>query len=272
MKLALCQMNVVQGQVESNRLQAKDFICEAARNGAQVVVLPEMWTCGYDFQRLQLHTESELGPTSNLLAGLARDLGVYIVGGSFPVRYGAGVANTSMTFDDQGKTIHTYRKVHLIGLMEEDKYLVPGDGLSCFFLNDGLGAAEEGLASTVICYDLRFPELARSAVLQGAKILFVPAQWPVQRQSHWETLLRARAIENQCFVVGVNVSGHNANDTFTGGSQVIDPWGDAVAQAGEKPGILYGEISLNQVDEVRNRVPSLRDRRPQVYARLNSSQ
>ncbi|QQE77509.1 carbon-nitrogen family hydrolase [Alicyclobacillus sp. SO9] len=258
MKLALCQMNVLQGDKAGNRKTAEQMIREANGNGADVAVLPEMWTCGYDFERLEEHAETFNGHTVTLLSGLARDLNMWIVGGSLPIRYSEGISNTAVTFNSDGELVHTYRKIHLIGLMEEDKYLLAGDSLSSFDLASTKGA-------TVICYDLRFPELARSTVEKGAKILFVPAEWPMQRQQHWNALLQARAIENQMYVAAVNMSGENQNDRFIGGSKVIDPWGDIVAEAGADAQILLADIDLKLADEVRERVPSLRDRRPQLY-------
>lgn len=261
MKLALCQMNVLQGRTETNRESAEKMIREAAENGTDVAVLPEMWTSGYDFERLEEHAESFSGPTVQLLSMLAKELNIWIMGGSLPIRFSEGIANTAVTFNPNGVLVHTYRKIHLIGLMEEDKYLYPGDSLRCFDF-EGVQAA------TIICYDLRFPELARNAVLKGAKILFVPAEWPVQRQQHWNALLQARAIENQMYVAAVNMSGQNQNDTFTGGSKVIDAWGNIVAEAAADPQVLYAEIDLKLADEVRQKVPSLQDRRPSLYDRL----
>jgi omega-amidase len=258
MKIAACQMNVVQGDREKNRQTAERMIDEAAQNGARVIVLPEMWTCGYDFARLKEHTEPLDGPTSRWLSEKAKEHQVYLIGGSFPVAWEDGVKNTSQTFDPAGKRVYIYSKIHLIGLMEEDRYLTPGKEYRPF-------ALDQGLAATIICYDLRFPELSRSYAVEGAGLLFVPAQWPVQRESHWLALLRARAIENQCYVVGTNMSGRNANDAFHGRSLVVDPWGEVIAEAGQEPEILYAEIDWALVEEVRKRVPVFQDRAPHLY-------
>lgn len=272
MKLGVCQMNVVQGAVAENQITAQQMIREAASEGAQLVVLPEMWTSGYDFAHLDQHAEDLDGPSAHLLRNLAMELGVVIVGGSIPIRHRNGVCNTSVAYDSQGQLLGVYRKVHLIGLMNEDKYLLPGEELTGFeFDTAGSSTAnprESAKAATIICYDLRFPELARGAMQGGAQVLFIPAEWPVQRRQHWEVLLTARAIENQMFVVGANMAGRNVQDTFAGGSRVIDPWGDTVAQAGDSPEILYADIDLQMVAEVRKRVPSLRDRRVSVYSRI----
>jgi predicted amidohydrolase len=258
MKIAVCQMNVVQGDKQLNRLTAEKFIDEAARKGAKVIVLPEMWSCGYDFARLSEHTETLDGVSSRLIASKAEEHGVYIVGGSLPIRFNDGVRNTSITCDPSGKIINVYSKLHLIGLMQEDTYLTAGDQYRIF-------EVEQAPAATIICYDLRFPELARTYALEGARILFVPAQWPIQREQHWLALLRARAIENQMYVVGANMSGRNENDVFNGHSVIYDPWGETVAEAGKEPTILYAEIDLNKVADIRQRMPIFKDRKPNLY-------
>jgi predicted amidohydrolase len=258
MKIALLQMNVIQGDTEHNQQQAEEMITEAANAGAELVVLPEMWKSGYDFGHLSKHMESIDGSSANFLAKQARAHGIYLVGGSFTMQNQEKVYNTSLTFDPQGKLINQYSKLHLIGLMQEDKYLSAGQNYQTFSIGDAL-------ASVIICYDLRFPELIRTYAVEGASILFVPAQWPIQREAHWLALLRARAIENQMYVVGTNVVGKNENDTFNGRSIIFDPWGDVVAEAGDVKQILYGEIDLEQVPKIRRDIPVFHDRVPHLY-------
>jgi omega-amidase len=258
MKIAVCQMNVIQGDKEQNRKTAESYIDEAAQNGAHVIVLPEMWTSGYDFKKLVEHTESINGSTHKFLSQKAAEHKVYIVGGSLPIQFDDGVRNTSVTYAPNGNVINIYSKIHLIGLMEEDKYLVPGIEYNTFELG-------QVSAATIICYDLRFPELIRSYALEGAKVLFVPAEWPVQREQHWLTLLRARAIENQFFVIGANMAGRNENDVFNGHSIIYDPWGEIVAEAGSEPTIMYADIDPEIVTTVRERMPIFKDRVPNLY-------
>jgi predicted amidohydrolase len=258
MKIALLQMNVIQGDTEQNQQQAAEMIAEAANAGAKLVVLPEMWKSGYDFGHLSKHRESIDGSSANFLAEQAKTHGIYLVGGSFTMQDQEKVYNTSLTFDPLGKLINQYSKLHLIGLMQEDKYLSAGQNYQTFSIGDAL-------ASVIICYDLRFPELIRTYAVEGASILFVPAQWPIQREAHWLALLRARAIENQMYVVGTNVVGKNENDTFNGRSIIFDPWGDVVAEAGDVKQILYGEIDLEQVSKIRRDIPVFHDRVPHLY-------
>ncbi|MBX6394894.1 MAG: carbon-nitrogen family hydrolase [Alicyclobacillaceae bacterium] len=258
MRIALCQMEVVQGDRAGNRQRAEEMIREAASAGAEVVVLPEMWTCGYDFSRLSEHAEEVDGQTAKLLQQWARRYRVWLVGGSFPVTFAEGVSNTSLTFSPDGTLVNLYRKLHLIGLMQEDRYLKPGNSCSTF----ALGSQRAGV---MICYDLRFPELARTYALEGASVVFIPAEWPVQRADHWKALITARAIENQMFVVGVNMTGHNDQDRFAGGSLAVDPWGQVVAEGGSEAAVLYADLDFRLVTEIRSRMPVLKDRRPQAY-------
>jgi predicted amidohydrolase len=258
MKIAVCQMEIIQGEQNINRATAERVITEAANNGAQVVVLPEMWTSGYDFSRLDEHKEPMGGSTYQFLSKIASKHKVWVVGGSLPIEFPEGVRNTSLTFDPMGKLQNLYSKVHLIGLMAEDQYLVPGTDCNVFEVNGHLAAVE-------ICYDIRFPELARTYAVKGAKILFIPAEWPIQREDHWVALLRARAIENQMYVVGINTAGKNENDVFNGHSMIIDPWGKTIAEAGSEPTILYSDVDLDMVNSVREKMPVFKDRRPSVY-------
>jgi omega-amidase len=257
-KISVCQMLIVQGESEKNRKTAEQMISEAAACGANIVALPEMWTSGYDFDNLSLHEESLEGETALFLSQQAKKHGLWLVGGSHPVRYPDGVRNTSLTFDPNGELQNTYSKIHLIGLMNEDKYLVPGKEFNVFSL-DGQSAAVE------ICYDIRFTELSRSYALLGAKILFIPAEFPIQREDHWVTLLRARAIENQMYVVGINAVGKNENDTFKGKSMVIDPWGQTLVEGSDTSDILTVDIDLSIVDEIRQKIPVFKDRKPECY-------
>ena len=142
--------------------------------------------------------------------------------------------------------------------MDEEKHLQSGDKL-------GLLNVSGTDAGMMICYDIRFPELARKLAINGAKMLFVPAQWPNPRLHHWRTLLMARAIENQMFVIACNRCGTSGTSTFFGHSLIIDPWGEIIAEAGEEESIIRAEIDLALVDTIRSKIPVFEDRRPQLY-------
>lgn len=257
MRIALVQMDIELGRPDLNRNRAAQLVRDAAA-GADLVMLPEMWTTGYALPDLLGNLADREGqPTGALLAGLARETGVYLVGSIADERNGR-VYNTATVHAPDGNLIGTYSKVHLVPMMDEHLYLAPGDTVAVTQV-DGVGA---GLA---ICYDLRFPELFRTMALSGAHVMLIPAEWPSQRLGHWRTLLQARAIENQCFVVACNRVGRDANNGFPGHSMVIDPWGTILAEGGEDEEILRAEFDPGQVLEIRRRIPVFRDRRPDLY-------
>jgi predicted amidohydrolase len=142
--------------------------------------------------------------------------------------------------------------------MQEEQYLAPGQAATLLDLPWG----KTGL---IICYDLRFPELIRHYALQGARLILIPAEWPHPRREHWRTLLRARAIENQCFVAACNRVGQSKGAAFFGASTVVDPWGEPLIEGGETEALLTVTIDLAQVDVVRQRIPVFADRRPELY-------
>jgi omega-amidase len=256
-KVALVQMDIALGRPAENRLRAEALVREAAV-GADLVMLPEMWNTGYCLPDLAGNLAERDGtPTGGLLSRLASECGIYLAG-SIAVESEGRIYNEAQVYAPDGSMAGRYAKVHLVPMMDEPRYLTAGDTLT---LAD-VDGARAGLA---ICYDLRFPELSRTLALRGAELLLFVAEWPSVRLHHWRTLLMARAIENQCFVLGCNRVGRdNAND-FPGHSMVIDPWGNVLAEGDEEEGIIRATIDLAQVTEVRTRVPALRDRRPEVY-------
>jgi predicted amidohydrolase len=151
-----------------------------------------------------------------------------------------------------------YSKVHLYRLMDEDKYLTAGDRPTVIDL-------PWGAAGLAICYDLRFPELFRKYALAGARMVILPAEWPRPRLAHWRTLLRARAIENQMFVIACNRVGETPGDHFPGHSAIVDPWGKAIVEGAEGEELLTAEIDLEEVIRFRELIPVFEDRRPDLY-------
>lgn len=192
------------------------------------------------------------------LSQLAQQLKVNIIGGSVAVKEEKGFYNRTYVMNRSGELVSQYDKVHLFGLMAEDEYMQAGKTDHVFTI-DGI------TQSSLICYDLRFSEWVRQQALQDAHIIYVPAQWPEPRLHHWRTLLQARAIENQCFIVGVNVAGSNPANTFAGHSLIINPWGEIIAEADESDSILQAEIQLEAVAQARGRIPIFADRRPDLY-------
>ncbi|MBO9129874.1 carbon-nitrogen family hydrolase [Bacillus sp. 165] len=258
MKIACLQLDIAFGDIDRNIENVKREIEKAMKNEPDVLVLPELWTTGYDLTRLDALADEEGKKSKKLLAGLARDYKVNIAGGSIAKRTELGVTNTMYVYTRQGELAGEYSKVHLFQLMEEHKFLVAGDGTGHFEL-DGTPCA--GL----ICYDIRFPEWVRTHTVNGAKVVFVAAEWPLARLTHWRTLLICRAIENQCYIVACNRAGRDPNNIFAGHSLVIDPWGEVVAEAGEKQEILQAKLDFTKIEEVRRGIPVFEDRRPELY-------
>lgn len=258
MKIAILQFDICFGKPDENYKKAENLINQAAETKPDVVVLPELWTTGYDLERLDEIADLKGERTISFLSSLAKRHKIYIIAGSIASLGEDGVRNTMFVINANGEVIHDYSKVHLFRLMNEEKYFLPGNHDGSFEL---CGITCAG----VICYDIRFPEWIRNHAIQGAKVIFVVAEWPLKRIEHWRTLLMSRAIENQCYVVACNRVGKDPQNVFGGNSMVIDPWGKVVAEAGLEELILYSTIDLSLVDHVRNTIPVFEDRRTDLY-------
>jgi len=257
--LSLGQMDVKLGEPEANFERAAEWTQEAAHRGSQLVLFPELWSTAYaleDWRQLAAEIDSEAGMFARV-AGLARQHRI-AVGGSLLEKKDGRAYNTFALYGPEGHLQAAYSKVHLFRLMDEDRWLAPGDRLR-------LVETDWGLTGLGICYDLRFPEMFRRYALGGARLVLLPSEWPSRRSAHWQVLLRARAIENQMFMAAVNRVGESKGEHFGGQSAVIDPWGEAVVEGGSQDVLLTAEIDLDQVDEVRRRIPVFEDRRPDVY-------
>lgn len=257
LNITLAQMHIVLGNTQKNIEAMEKTAAEAARRGSHLLVLPELWSTGY-----ALEQANELASTLN--TGLLAHVSSVAVGnkisvvGSLLEKRGVTVANSAPFFAPNGKMMGIYRKLHLFGLMEEDKYLDPGEAPLWMDL-------PWGRTALAICYDLRFPELFRRYALDDVVMTIIPAEWPLERVEHWRSLLIARAIENQMYVVAANAAGQIGDTVFAGHSMIVDPWGKVVVEAGEDPMLLTAEIDLDLVDTTRKRIPVFQDRRPEVY-------
>ena len=252
---AAIQFNVKQGDVEANLAYVREALKRAAANGANLAVLPEMWSSGFSYRNLNELAQRSAGIVEELRE-LSRELKLVICG-SMPEPHGDKVYNTIHLLDN-GTLAGVYRKLHLFSLLGEDKAFDGGDS---WLLAD----TSIGKIGVIICYDLRFPELSRRLAVEGARVICVPAQWPKPRQEHWRTLLRARAIENQLFVVSCNACGPIGKLDFFGMSMVIDPKGEVLAEAGEEEREIYGRLDMQAMDEWRAQIPCFNDRRPELY-------
>ncbi|KRL04036.1 carbon-nitrogen family hydrolase [Liquorilactobacillus oeni] len=257
--VSLLQFKVAFAAPEVNFQNAKKHISEAAKMGTDVAVLPEMWNTGYALDKLEQLADNEGLKTKSFLSELSIKYGINIVGGSVATKKKDKFYNTSYVFDRKGNLLSEYDKVHLFRLMKEDQVITAGAGKNNFEL-DGISAAG------VICYDIRFPEWERTLMKSGQQLLFISAQWPKQRIEQWEVLLRARAIENQAFVVAVNCVGHSLTDVFSGHSLVIDPLGNILLRAPEnKEGVFNTRLDFSQIEEIRGAIPVFKDRRSELY-------
>ncbi|ANF97398.1 carbon-nitrogen family hydrolase [Paenibacillus bovis] len=258
--ISLIQMDIELGNPEVNLQRAEEWITRAmeAQPRPDVIVLPEMWNTGYALDRLDGLAEPENGPYTFWMSETARHYKITLVGGSISEQRQSGFYNTLYVFGPDGERTARYDKIHLFKLMNEEKFMQPGEETALFPLGDITAAAS-------ICYDIRFPELARTLALAGAKVWFVPAEWPHPRLNHWRTLLTARAIENQMYVIACNRVGRDEKSHFFGHSMVIDPWGEIVAESNDEEGILTATIDLDLSEEVRGRIPVFTDRRPELY-------
>lgn len=258
MRVALAQMICEVGNVAANCGTMQRLAQQAAAAGCDAVVFPEMADTGYEMKTIVEKASTwESGPLQQLQAA-ASQLGIWIIGG-LSERVQNNVYNAVAVLDRNGRLAARYRKAHLFTLVREPRFLKQGDSLTLTTI--------EGLSwGIMLCYDIRFPEMARSLALKGAEAIVVPAAWPSSRIDHWRTLLASRAIENQLYVVGANRAGSDGNLEFCGSSRVIDPYGVILAsapEAGEQ--LLVAEVSKGRVDEVRASMPVLADRRPDLY-------
>lgn len=262
MRVALIQMDVAIGEPDVNLDRLMDLLHEAVSQSPKpdVLVCPEMWNTGYALDRLDGIADVNGHRTKNTIAAFCRKHQVNVIAGSVSVidKSTGPARNTLYGFNRAGECTAEYSKIHLFQLMDEHKHLRAGEQVI-------LSTVDEMQAGMLICYDIRFPELARKLVLDGAEVLFVVAQWPNPRMDHWRTLLRARAIENQVYVVACNRVGESEGTSFFGHSMVIDPWGEVLAEGDEREQIVVADIDRDTVHTIRRKIPIFDDRRPTLY-------
>ena len=266
-KIALCQMNVVDNKQE-NILKATSMINEAANQNSNFIILPEMFNCPYSNDKFVEYAEEEKSSiTLDNISKLAKKHGVYILAGSIPENEDSKIYNTSYLFNTNGEIIAKHRKMHLFDIdvkgkiyFKESDTLTPGNQFSVAqtaFGKIGIGR----------CYDVRFPQLAQINVSKGAKILFYPGAFNMTTgPAHWELLFRARALDNQVFCVGVAPAlNEDASYHSYGHSIVVNPWGEVVCQLGQKEELKIVKINLNEIEKVREEIPILKNKRNDLY-------
>ena len=261
-KVAAIQMVSTPNPAE-NMATARRLIHEAAAQGATLVVLPEYWAVMgmHEEDKVALAEAHDGGVLQDFMAGMARELQIWLIGGTLPLVAEPGkVFNTTLVYDPQGQVAGRYDKIHLFGFTkgnesyDESRTIVPGQDIGSVMLPFG----QVGLS---VCYDLRFPELYRA--MGPSTLLVVPAAFTYTTgQAHWEILLRARAIENQCYVLASAQGGTHKNGRRTWGhSMLINPWGEVLACLPEGEGVVSGELDLDLLAQVRENLPALRHRR-----------
>lgn len=255
--VALAQIDITLADPAANLAQVTTLAATAAAQGAHLLVLPELWSTGYSLPRARALADAPGTGMHAALAQLARAQGIAIAGSTLTWQ-GDAPANVATLYLADGSLLLDYSKLHLFGLMDEDRYLAAGERMP-------VAAAPWGSTALAICYDLRFPELFRAYALAGAAVCIVPAEWPHPRIQHWRTLVQARAIENQCFMVAVNCVGSDEANTFGGHSLVVAPGGDVLVEGDEQAQLLYATLDIAEVAATRGRIPVLRDRRADVY-------
>ena len=253
---------------DRNLKLAGPFIDTAVEKGADVVVLPELFNCCGHTEVMVRNAEKIPGYTTNILSDKARQHGIYIVCGSIFEKAGENkVYNTSVIVGRNGEVLAKYSKIHLFDVdipdkirYKESEHVLAGQRI----VTADMGPVKAGLS---ICYDLRFCELFRALALQKVKIIFIPSAFTATTgEFHWEPLIKARAIENQVFIVAANQIGTSPNNiTCYGNSMIVDPWGRVLAKAEDNENIITAEIDLDLLNEVRTEIPLLEHRRTDLY-------
>lgn len=256
MKVIACQYEIAWEDKPANHRRLEAWLRQHRLEPGSLVLLPEMFGTGFSMN-VQQTAEGEDRPDERWIIELAAELNVCLLGGVVRLGPDGRGRNEAVAFGPDGNELARYAKLHPFSHASEDRYFVGGDRLALFQWQ-GLTVAP------VVCYDLRFPELFRRLVRAGAEVFAVIANWPAARDHHWRPLLRARAIENQAFVVGLNRCGQDPNVEYAGQSIAYDPQGHPLAESGGEPTLLTCDLDRQVLDAYRATFPALRDMRPDL--------
>jgi len=257
-RISIIQMDVRLGDLKSNLKLGLKRIEKATDKGSDFVVLPELWPTSFAYKSISSYPSNYHEEILTLVQNLAYKGKICIIAGTICEFEGGKFYNTCYVVGSSGDILGKYRKIHLFKQLKEDQFFTPGNSPKVIQTKFG----KIGLA---VCYDLRFPEIFRALAVNGAEIIFVPAEFPAPRVGHWLTLLRARAIENQCFVVGANRVGKIGDLEYFGRSVIFDPYGNTIDEGGSKEEIITADIELDEILKVRQMLPTLSERRPEAY-------
>lgn len=261
--VALLQTNIKFCDSEYNHAHVRELIDQAmaAEKRPDMIVLPEDWSSGFSdemFHHMEDFIEPLDGPSVTVLKECAKKHKVWIVGGSIGTQFEDGMRNTTFLINRDGEIVGDYSKMHLYSDMDEDVPYLHGTEMNVY-------DTELGKMGFMICYDIRFCELSRTYALRGADVIVVTSNFPNPRVNHWRTLLMARAIENQMFVIACNRVGPSPMGTYCGHSIIIDPWGNVIAEGGDEEEIVTGTVDFGETQNIRNMIHMFRDRRPESY-------
>lgn len=255
-KVGIIQFDVKLGNVKANIETVINGIKYLGSKNANMALLPEMWSCAFDNEKLLIHAKK----TPNIIKMLSEEAIKYnmLIVGSLPEYVDENIFNTMYLIDSNGKIAGFYRKIHLFSPTKENNYFCRGNkSVVC--------KTSLGIIGLMICYDLRFPELCRVLTLSGATMVVISAQWPLVRIKHWDILARARAIENQIFIAAANRCGKDNGIEYGGNSQLISPKGNVLAKVGNEACVLCEELDFDELSDFRNKIPCLKDRAPDTY-------
>lgn len=264
--VGICQMKTTDNK-QHNLDTAQQMIDKAVKKGSNLVVLPEMFNTPYNSALFASYAEEYPGITTDFMAQTARKNKIYLVGGSIPEKSQGKLFNTCFIFNPDGSLQGYHRKVHLFDInipgritFKESAALTPGGQVSLYSWHDIPLAV-------MICYDIRFPELAQALALKGAKLIIVPAAFnSTTGPAHWELLMRSRALDNQVYIIAASPArNREASYQAWGHSMIVDPWGTVLAEAGEDEQIIVHSINLERIEQVRRQLPVSRQRRPDLY-------
>jgi predicted amidohydrolase len=258
LKAGIIQIDIKFADLQSNLAAALEGLARTADLGVEIILLPELWSCGFDNRNLSTHAQH----TPMIIERLRKKAEAHniIIAGSLPELCGTEIYNTLYLINRNGDIDAAYRKIHLFTLTGENKYFRAGNKAV-------VAKTSVGTVGLMTCYDLRFPELCRSLALQGARIVLISAAWPLSRIDHWNILLKARAVENQLFIIAANMCGRDPDIVYGGCSQIVSPQGVVLAKTGSKARLLSAEINMNELEDFRKQIPCLKERAPDAYFR-----
>jgi predicted amidohydrolase len=256
MNLLLCQFDIAWEDRPANHDRVRAMLDAHPPRPGSLLILPEMFNTGFSMN-IPAITETPGSPGEQFLADLAQQWRISILAGLVESASDVRGYNAALLIGPDGRERTRYHKLHPFSFGQENRHYHPGNQIATFQM-------DAFTVAPFVCYDLRFPEAFRAAVGRGAQLLIVIANWPASRAEHWNTLLKARAIENQCYVAAVNRTGQDPHSAYAGQSQVIDPQGRVIAMADDTPQLLPARLDLQEVLAWRQKFPALNDRRPDL--------